>query len=815
MEKQIQQYVSLLGFEIQKEIEKDFNIKQKHFHDFKTFDFLNFYLINKIVLSETNKDYFINIPENDYRPNFFASILHSLVLIKLYQNFFNFNKTKPTLELKDLIYTKYQKQFRVCEIKSFYNNNIKINLKFPKRNEHFQNFDLKGRNYTKLNPHLVDNQNTAKNITAYKDFLLSNFTSDFPFITDFNNKSLVIADKRFFKESKFLPINYTNRNGKISNDLPFFNYLIESCNDFKTAKDYLLDDTKNFDEIIIIGDSKYKECFLDILQETKWQSRIKNIILIGTQKPTSEYEFVEWLWSKDEIKIANDEILKIPKKIVIENDYLKLKLEELKEEIEKIKEEINVNLSFLSIYTNFYFRLILVNTNLSKGIYREYSDRLYHFFNSEKFEEEINKNFFGQNIYNKETIKKHLHEILNKFKSISDILENENMKWNYIKNRAQSQNTINLIVEKRVFDSIDNQLKNENINNIQLISDKRIDNEKQYLDKWINDIKNDENKTYIIPYLNNNELLDKIKLLKGNCEVLCYKEIDEISFDNLLRNHHQIEKNKLNHKDRNQFVKTQFLFTEEVQHKKLDILFKFDLDNETFKNDPYESIDVPKEKVCYLIEFSDGTSDKFDSSKGVFLIDKEQLIKTTIGEVFENAKIKFYQNNNPNDFKAILKIFDVEKQLELFDNYSDSWKETLKKLSIKFNGIENLYKKLFSQDYKINQNTFKQYFEKKSNTRFPRIKTMELIKDFCFSNNLEEELIVREFDKFKIYSKKDHSIRQQAGRVLGSDLIDFVASNETEISESLKKIPKEILNKLISTIHEKIIKKKTLLEDEL
>ncbi|WP_291104826.1 MULTISPECIES: hypothetical protein [unclassified Flavobacterium] len=814
MKKNIKNYVSLLDSEIKKEIQKEFNTEQEQFKSFKTFDFVNFHLINKIVLNENDKDCFISIPEDDYRPNFFASIFHSLVLIKLYQNFFNFSKTKPALDLKDLIYTKYQNQFRVCEIKSVYNDNIKINLKFPKKNEHFQNFDLKGRNFTKLNPNLVDNKNTAKNITVYNDFLLSNFTSDFPFITDFKSKSLVIADKRFFKESKFLPINYTNKNGKISNDLPFFNYLIESCNDFKTAKDYLLDENQTFDEIIVIGDSKYRECFSDILQEAKWLGKVKNIILIGTEKPITGHIFTEWLWSKDEIKIANSEIPKTPQKVVLENDYLILELGRLKDEIENIKKVTNVNLSHLLIYANFYFRIILVNTNLSKGIYREYSDRLYQYFKSDKFEEEMSKNFFGQDIYNKETIKNHTEKILNKFKCISDILENQNLKWNYIKNKAKEVNNLYLIVEKKNFDAVENQIKNERISNIRLISDKRIDCEKQYLDKWINDIKNTENQTYIIPYLNNTELLDKINLLKGNCEVLCYKEIDEISFDNLLGNYYRTEKDRLIHRDRNQFVKTEFSFIEQVLQRNLDDLFKFDFENENFKNDPYESIDVPKEKVNYEIEFTDGTSDKFDSSKGVFLIDKEQLIKTNIGEIFEGATIRFYQNNNPNDFKKTLKIFDIDKQLESFDSYSESWKETLKKLSTKFNGIENLYSRLYNQNYKINLNTFKHYFEENSSTRFPRIKTLEIIKDFCITNNFKEELIVNEFEKFKIYSKKDHSIRQQVGRVLGSDLIDFVASNETEISESLKKIPMEILNKLIETIQEKTIKKKTLLEDE-
>ena len=68
---------------------------------------------------------------------------------------------------------------------------------------------------------------------------------------------------------------------------------------------------------------------------------------------------------------------------------------------------------------------------------------------------------------------------------------------------------------------------------------------------------------------------------------------------------------------------------------------------------------------------------------------------------------------------------------------------------------------------------------------------MEVIRDFCLNNNRSNDLIVTEFEKFKIYSKKDHSIRQQAGKILGNDLLDYVASNKEEKSDSLKKLQNE------------------------
>ena len=90
---------------------------------------------------------------------------------------------------------------------------------------------------------------------------------------------------------------------------------------------------------------------------------------------------------------------------------------------------------------------------------------------------------------------------------------------------------------------------------------------------------------------------------------------------------------------------------------------------------------------------------------------------------------------------------------------------------------------------------------------------MEVIRNFCLNKNFKNELIVNEFDKFKVFSKKDHSIRQQAGRILGNDLLDYIASNKEEKSDSLKKLPNDILDKLTTTIQEKIIIKKTLIDE--
>ena len=371
------------------------------------------------------------------------------------------------------------------------------------------------------------------------------------------------------------------------------------------------------------------------------------------------------------------------------------------------------------------------------------------------------------------------------------------------------------MVEKKSYDIIKNQLQKNRINNVVLVSDKRIDNKILYWEKCFNDEFNTENKIFVIPYLNNYDVLNRLYELKGKTIVLCYEYIDEIAFDKLSKKKLADEDSRITHCDRNSFIKTKYCLKEEPsKHNPLDSLFDLDVYLRDKSNTSSEELELPKDKILYVILFSDGSTEKFESTKGIFLIENNEQIKTTIGEIYVGAKIRFYQNNNPEVFKKILKIFDSEGLLKSFDSYSESWKTTLKKLVIKYNSIETLHSKIFDNSNKINLGTFKNYFDNNSSTRFPRIKVLNAIKNHCERIGLINELIVTDYDKFVVYSKKDHSIRQQAGRLLGSDLLDYIASNKTEKSDALKKLNDEIIEQLIDTIVEKVIKQKIISNEE-
>ena len=113
----LQSYINELTLEVKSNIESDFNFNQGIFKDFTSFDYVNFYLIYQYILKDDKKDFFISVPEDEYRPNFFASIFHSLVLIKLFQNYYFYEENKAKLSINDLVYGKLSGKNRILVIK--------------------------------------------------------------------------------------------------------------------------------------------------------------------------------------------------------------------------------------------------------------------------------------------------------------------------------------------------------------------------------------------------------------------------------------------------------------------------------------------------------------------------------------------------------------------------------------------------------------------------------------------------------------------------------------------------------------------------
>ncbi len=432
--------------------------------------------------------------------------------------------------------------------------------------------------------------------------------------------------------------------------------------------------------------------------------KIKNILLIGSMKPGISHNFKEWLWSRTEIKIANYEEPKEPNKINISAETLLNLIKILKTEVDNSHFRFGIDISYLLRYVNFYLRLILINSENAGAVIREYADRIKAHFESDEFKDR----FYEKDIYDT-TIINSISEIIgNEFTKIEDYFLQKNLKWDKIIELSKNNKRIYLIIEKRHYNHL--KLQTKGLPNIFLISDKRIDGNTPYLDKWINSNKNNTSeKSYFIPYLNNQDTFDNLKYLMGNCFCLCYEDIDEIAFDKIQLKDKEENYARINHHDRKKFVTASFEFKPLLVSKGLESLFEIDLTTEKVKSIYEENFDAPRDDIFYEVTFDDNTADIFKSSKAIFLVDGSEQIKTTVGEVYHNATIRFYKNDSAETFNEILSIFDTNNQMAIINEFTNYWRLALKKLREIYPNSNQLYINLFKNRKIIHANTFSNY----------------------------------------------------------------------------------------------------------
>lgn len=346
----IKEYVEAVNNEAKTSILNDFDISNKR--DFTPFDYINFHIVNKHILEDNSEDLFIGIPEDHIRDNFFDSVFYSVALIKLFQNYCTYKLNQPELNLGDIIFAKDQ----IFTYKGLSNNKIKVEPMFPKPNQKGCDFvELPAGIYTKLSKEFdYKKSKTIKLIKGFSDFLKEKFKDkNFPFLTEFPHKALVIADQKYFKVNENLPTRYWTKNGNQKYQIPV-DKLMEICNDFNSADNYLLDKGNTFDQLIIISDNKYgDDTVFAQVQNAKWTGKIKQIILIGSAKPSINHVFKHWLWSKIEIKLANHENPKELHKVNIYNTYLLNLIKNLKIEIDNLYFQYGVDISYILKYINF------------------------------------------------------------------------------------------------------------------------------------------------------------------------------------------------------------------------------------------------------------------------------------------------------------------------------------------------------------------------------------------------------------------------------------------------------------------------------
>jgi hypothetical protein len=796
MNSEIKEYIKAVIDEIENTTIADYNLDI--FDELEYFDLINFHLLNKHILENGKIDLFIGIPEADYRENFFESIFYSVTVVKLFQNYCAYQDTPPELKANDIIFTKN----RIYKYLGSRNNKMILRYKFPNQNELNSECEVARGIFTKLDPNFdFQKRRTVECLKGYYEFLQTTFMDDnFPLMTEYAHKTLIISDKKLTSVNKNIPFRYHSRNGVDMHTIPV-DTLIESCNSFTVAKN-LIENRKidaNFDEVIIVGDAKYREEIFNEILQCKWQGYFKSIILIGTAKPSTKNTFREWNWTKREIIIAHKQDPTELKPLTVFNDLLVEEINNLNDYLETCSSKyIGLDITYLLKFTNFFLCQIIVG-NAAISAFDNYLQRIQNHLEEKELDGLILSSV-GYSQFLKNDIVKN---ILNYFFRIRDLVLTNNAKWNKILSLNQEGKRIALIVDKRQIEALRFYLKANEIRHIKLVSTKKVVGT-ALLDDWLKDTSaNTPDTTLIVAYLNNQDLYNQLMEVKGKVQVLCYDKLDIQIFNNLKVNEENELTKYISATDRNYFVTT--TFQRQVQPIVETPFFKniFDF-SDSFQNSKYYNRDgePSKEGNYYEIIFVDGSSDIVEGSKRVLWIENESLIDINIDECNAGMIVKYYKNDNKAVFNELLKSRDLEDTLVGIDEYANMWPEALRKLRNQYPNLDRLYKEIFKNNQVIQLNAFKGYFKNDSTTKFPQMEVLDAIYNCFKRNGYSSNKFIENINEIKNAASQNLTIRIKFGRQLSKFLSMENEVDLNELNNDIENLPtmqRKLANAFIKT----------------
>lgn len=806
MNQEIKNYIKSVIEEIGNSTISDYNLDS--FDDFEGFDLINFHILNRHILENGQTDLFIGIPEEDYRENFFESIFYGIVIVKLFQNYCSYQATTPQLVANDIIFFNNKiYKYLGGDLKTMY-----LEKKFPAKNERNSVFPAPRAIYTKLDQSFdFQKRKTVEYLEGYSNFLKTTFMNPkFPLLTTFIHKTLVISDKKLIKVNENIPFRYHSRSGEEKHNLPIDN-LIEICNSFTVAKNLIQEGkiTNSFDEVIIIGDAKYRdEIFADI-QDSKWQGHFKSIILIGTNKPETVHQFREWNWTKREIIIAHNQEPNGPEPYLVNNGHLVSAVGAFHNYVVNINQTFNADISYLLRFVNFFFRQVIVG---SEGLLacENYLQRVKNHLEEKEFEGLL----LPAVNYNQSHKQEIISNILDHFFNIEQLLLTKNMKWEKICDLARDMKVF-LLVDKRQAEPLKGFLQANDIRNIKLVTNKKV-GRITLLDDFIKDPdSNTPDKTLIVSYLSDPQIYNQLMEVKGSVQVLCYEHLDSQILENIKTKEENALAKHISHPDRNYFVTTKFQIEEQKTNQSpfFKNVFEFKEPGRTrrgFNTDGEPS----NEGVWYQLEFEDGSQDIMMASKTVMWIVDGQQTEITVEECVPGAEIKYYKNTNREDFQEMLKTEVSKNLISEIELYSTVWKNALKTLLLQFKSISRLYREVMNGIELVSETHFEKYFDKNCATVFPSDKLLQAIFD-CFNRHKYSEcLYVQNFNHILKAASLHRSVSIKFGHYLSNLFSGDLATDIDGVISEANSLPEDLKVKILSFIKVGTVKSKSILNNK-
>jgi hypothetical protein len=800
MKNELKQYIARVIEEVKNSSIKDYNLEA--FNSFESFDFINFHLLNKHIFENGTEDLFIGIPEDDYREHFFESIFYAVSLVKLFQNYCSYQQEEPVLRTGDVIFSKG----RLYTFLGKQGNQILARPKFDNNNSNTIKY-LNGTIATKLDSGFdFQTRKTVECLQGFSDFLNSAFnTSDFPLLTQFAHKTLIISDKKLTRINEYIPFRYHSKNGKDNYKLPF-DSVIEICNSYTVAESLIESEKidQHFDEIIIIGDAKYRDEIFPNIQNGKWNGNFNSIVLIGTNKPSIQHVFKQWNWTKREIIIANNYEPNEVMGLLVEDEELNAIIIELDSFLQSCKSRHSLDIQYLLKFTNYFLRQIIGDVETVAVNFDNYLARVRNHLSSHDFESLV---FSAPNInYSNQTKDDIIEAAYSYFEKMAALLLVRNRKWQKIIQLAAEGNPFSLLVDGRDYETVSQQIKKAGISSIKIITTKH--SSQLTFDKWLDDVGRHINKrNLVIPYLNNISLYNKLLEIKGQVYVMGYDKLDAQILTNIKAKEDNELAKHINHPDRSLFIKSKLKVDINEMEKSPFYKNIFEFPETALLSKRYTRDGDPSgEDVFYEVTFDNGFTDVLQGSKRVIWMDVDSSTDLTIQECFVGAVIKYYKNESRELFNELLRIKDSGNVLGNINEFAKLWRMALGKLQQQYPNLERLYKEIFQGNGPIQFQAFKSYFSPDSKTVFPQSEVLEAIYRIFKRNGYSDNEFTKNYQAIKTAASQHISIKVKFGRQLSKLLSEGVDFDLKELLSEMDELPIELKERLGAFIKSGTIK---------
>uniref|UniRef100_A0A7V2ZKR9 Uncharacterized protein n=1 Tax=Ignavibacterium album TaxID=591197 RepID=A0A7V2ZKR9_9BACT len=514
----------------------------------------------------------------------------------------------------------------------------------------------------------------------------------------------------------------------------FFDPLLIIVNDFKVAREQIIDKGISIDTIIFIGDNKYSRSMSAISKAFRLD-KLNHCIFLGTEDIESGEHFPvhKWNWTLPEIKYFTKQSYQNIRPINLSNPELTSAINDYSKFITDTELQYNnlINLKKLYKFIRKVFPITALNNEqrIKKRANEVYAEFIlgaeeilqYEYYNIDKDHEED------------------LEKVKDLYQKILAVIKNSNTKAKYletlsdidfivvpqvIKSQLQKEldkfltNTGKQVRAKDFSDIVEILNKKQEIEKRNIgLKNTKVLSFKEFLDK------EQDSKSYLFLSLYGNgisseQFLQKVLLSNLHSKILLYDE-ETKAFKYYLQKFQDNYQREFSSNDREALSGIDYPEVPNITTENIDTWLKYliELEDSRFSKD---------DEIKYEITFEEESRPtKERKSKAVYVEGYEENFKE-VWELEIGDKVRIYRPPDNETLHDLIAIMDETKFFQRVNDYSKKWKEPLMEFyQTNFGGydLEGLYHLLISNGCTIKEkSTLKNWLDPHNKTKFPKRK---------------------------------------------------------------------------------------------